>query len=231
MTRVGIVLFALLAAPAAALAQPAPAAPLLDGPAIVGPPPAPDTPGDAADRAGADASVSAERLALASRDQAVDPFLQFREIFGARFQAASLPRTARVFQSVLAAAIGPMNAAKERYARPRPYAGEPARYRCAGADLQALGPERSYPSGHAMLGYAWALTLAELTPAHADAVLARGVAYGDSRVICGVHWPSDVAAGRILGAAVLARLHADPAFRAQLDDARSELAPFAANER
>lgn len=228
MVRGSLLILALLAAPAA-FAQPAAGPPILDGPALLGPPPAAGSPGDAADQAGSDASVSAERLALASRDQAVDPFLQFRDIFGERFQAASLPRTARVFQSVLMAGVGPMNVAKERYARPRPYAADAARYRCEGADLQALGPERSYPSGHAMLGYAWALTLAEIAPTRADAVLARGVAYGNSRVICGVHWPSDVAAGRTLGAAVLARLHGDAAFRAQLDDARSELVPFAAN--
>lgn len=228
MVRASLLILALLAAPAA-FAQPAAGPPILDGPALLGPPPAAGSPGAAADQAGSDASVSAERLALASRDQAVDPFLQFRDIFGERFQAASLPRTARVFQSVLMAGVGPMNVAKERYARPRPYAADAARYRCEGADLQALGPERSYPSGHAMLGYAWALVLAEIAPTRADAVLQRGLAYGDSRVICGVHWPSDVAAGRALGAAVLARLHADAAFRAQLDDARSELVPFAAN--
>ncbi len=228
MVRASLLILALLAAPAA-FAQPAAGPPIIDGPALLGPPPPAGSPGAAADQAGSDASVSAERLALASRDQAVDPFLQFRDIFGERFQAASLPRTARVFQSVLMAGVGPMNVAKERYARPRPYAADAARYRCEGADLQALGPERSYPSGHAMLGYAWALVLAEIAPTRADAVLQRGLAYGDSRVICGVHWPSDVAAGRALGAAVLARLHADAAFRAQLDDARSELVPFAAN--
>jgi len=43
-------------------------------------------------------------------------------------------------------------------------------------------------------------------------------------VICGVHWQSDVTQGRIIGAATVARLHADPVFRAQFDAARQELA-------
>jgi len=38
-----------------------------------------------------------------------------------------------------------------------------------------------------------------------------------SAPICGVHWQSDVDAGRLIGAAVVARLHADPVFRVQLD--------------
>jgi acid phosphatase (class A) len=66
--------------------------------------------------------------------------------------------------------------------------------------------------------------LAELVPSRADAILQRGRDYGDSRVVCGLHYPSDVEAGRTIAAAALARLHADPAFRRALDEARSELA-------
>ena len=57
-----------------------------------------------------------------------------------------------------------------------------------------------------------------------NALVARGQAFGQSRVICGVHWQSDVTQGRIIGAATVARLHADPVFRAQFDAARQELA-------
>jgi acid phosphatase (class A) len=86
-----------------------------------------------------------------------------------------------------------------------------------------LRAQSSYPSGHSTLGYAWALALAELAPQRADAILLRGREYGDSRVICGVHFPSDVDAGRVLAAGVVARLHADADFRRALDAARREL--------
>lgn len=82
----------------------------------------------------------------------------------------------------------------------------------------------SYPSGHTSIGWAWALTLAELAPENATAILARGLAYGDSRVVCGVHWQSDVEAGRLVGAGVVSRLHADPVYAAQLPLARREIA-------
>ena len=82
----------------------------------------------------------------------------------------------------------------------------------------------SYPSGHSSLGWAWALILSEIDPEHANAILARGRAFGESRVICGVHWQSDVEEGRFMGASAVARLHADPAFRADLEAARAELA-------
>jgi len=55
-------------------------------------------------------------------------------------------------------------------------------------------------------------------------VLARGLAFGHSRVVCGVHWQSDVEAGRVIGASVVSRLHADPVFAAQLAGARAEIA-------
>jgi acid phosphatase (class A) len=43
-------------------------------------------------------------------------------------------------------------------------------------------------------------------------------------MICGVHWQSDVDAGRVMGAAAFARLQSDPVFVAQLAEARNELA-------
>ena len=71
----------------------------------------------------------------------------------------------------------------------------------------------SYPSGHTAFGWAWALILTEIAPERADVILARGRAFGESRMVCNVHWYSDVVAGRTIGAAAVARLHAEPEFR------------------
>jgi acid phosphatase (class A) len=57
-----------------------------------------------------------------------------------------------------------------------------------------------------------------------EAILSCGYSYGQSCVICGVHWQSDVTAGRVIGAAVVAMLHSDPVFSAQLAAAKEELA-------
>ncbi len=114
-------------------------------------------------------------------------------------------------------------AAKDKYHRTRPFAAHQDSS-CTPQDEAQLSKDGSYPSGHAALGWAWALLLSELSPERADALLARGHAYGQSRVICGVHWQSDVDAGRLLGGAAVARLHADPGFKAQMAPARSEVA-------
>ncbi len=111
--------------------------------------------------------------------------------------------------------------AKDHYKRPRPF--------MVFGDLictpeeQAVRKPDSYPSGHGSIGWAWALTLAELAPDQADAIFARGLAFGQSRIVCGVHWQSDVEAGRTIGAATVSRLHANEVFTAQMAAARKEI--------
>ena len=85
-----------------------------------------------------------------------------------------------------------------------------------------LSGEGSYPSGHSQRGYAAALLLSEVNPANADTIMARGFMYGESRVIAGAHWQSDVDASRLCAAIGLARLHTSEAFLAQLGKAQAE---------
>jgi acid phosphatase (class A) len=115
------------------------------------------------------------------------------------------------------------SSAKNKYLRDRPFVvnREPS---CTPDNEESLMKSGSYPSGHSAAGWAWALILSEISPGSADAILLRGRAFGQSRVICNVHWQSDVIEGRSMGAATVARLHADPAFRADLEAARGELA-------
>ena len=85
-----------------------------------------------------------------------------------------------------------------------------------------LSGEGSYPSGHSQRGYAAALLLSEVNPTNADTIMARGYMYGESRVIAGAHWQSDVDASRLCAAIGLARLHTSPAFLEQLSKAQTE---------
>ena len=94
--------------------------------------------------------------------------------------------------------------AKNHYKRTRPFVvnKEPT---CAPDDEEFMMKDGSYPSGHTAIGWAWALILSEIDSEHTDAILARGRAFGQSRVICNVHWQSDVIEGRFMGAAAVAR--------------------------
>jgi acid phosphatase (class A) len=117
---------------------------------------------------------------------------------------------------------------KRAFDRPRPFVGHDGPT-CQPATA-ALAHEPDYPSGHATLGWAFALILAELDPPRATEILERGRAFGESRVVCGVHTVSAVQAGFVNGSAWVAALHSSAAFRADMDAARLELAAAAKSE-
>ncbi|MCC6735476.1 MAG: phosphatase PAP2 family protein [Bauldia sp.] len=207
-----ILAFVVFALPA--LGQPAPAY-------VPGAPPAPGTAADIADHAAVAGTWSAARLALADRDRVLDPFAAFSGVLGPGFTPAYLPATTQLLTDVLYAASAAAVAAKWPFHRLRPFVADPALARCPGSDL--LEPNRSWPSGHAAIGYAWALLLADLVPARAEAILDRGRDYGVSRVVCGFHWPSDIVEGQAVGAAVAGRIIGDAGTAPLLAAARAEL--------
>ena len=209
--------------------QPAPTRPIvnapppINAPALIGSAPAAESVRAAADRLAMRGQVSAERLAQANADNPWTPWVAMHPVFGDGFSEERLPRTARVFADVLQGLSPAIGAAKNANSRPRPLIADPSVLRCDALD-PAVAAQSSFPSGHGAGGWAWALVLAELVPSRADAILQRGRDFGDSRVICGYHYPSDIEAGRTIAAGVIARLHADASFRRDLDAARAELA-------
>jgi acid phosphatase (class A) len=204
-----------------------------DGVAILGPPPAPDSPQGLADRATFEqtrALADTPRWAQAVRDNDLSGPSAFKSLAcaaGLTITPQAMPRTTTLLlrtgiDGSLVAAVP-----KKRFFRARPLIGNDAKI-CIAREAW-LNTNGSYPSGHSMMGWSWALVLAELVPDHADAVLARGRDFGESRVVCGVHFESDVAAGRTLGSAMVSKLHADKAFLADLAAARREVARFRAS--
>ena len=112
--------------------------------------------------------------------------------------------------------------AKDHYKRKRPYVefSEPT-----GVPEGERGSRNSasYPSGHATRGWTMALVLAELFPEKSGEILKVGYEYGESRVIVGYHYQSDVDAARIAAGAALVVLHANEDFQKDLELARKEL--------
>lgn len=112
--------------------------------------------------------------------------------------------------------------AKDHYNRQRPFAAL-NETTCSPKEEATLAKDGSYPSGHAAIGWAWAQLLTSIAPDKTDALLQRGFAFGQSRQVCGVHWQSDIDAGRLIGAAAVARLQADATFTAQAALAKAEI--------
>ena len=84
----------------------------------------------------------------------------------------------------------------------------------------------SYPSSHASVGWMVALVLSELCPDRAEQILKAGYEYGQSRVIAGYHYQSDVDMARVAASAGVARLHADEDFQEQFAKAKKEWQRF-----
>jgi acid phosphatase (class A) len=198
--------------------------------ALLPPPPAMGSARQAADDEARLAAIKfrdTPRWAVATRDaeykfpKAVDAFAC---ALGMTINETDTPHLDMLLRRSLTDAGLATYKAKDTYNRARPFmvAGDDAI--CSPQDMESLRKDGSYPSGHSAFGWAWSLILAELAPDRADALLKRGYDFGQSRVVCGVHWQSDVDAGREIGAAVVAQLHANPDFRSQFGAAKAEIA-------
>ena len=82
----------------------------------------------------------------------------------------------------------------------------------------------SYPSAQSEIGWGIALILTEIAPTRANDLLSMGYRIGESGIITGQYWATDITAARILAASMVARLNADVQFRKLLDAARKEYA-------
>lgn len=165
-----------------------------------------------------------ERAAMAIRDAVygMQTIIQeFCPILGLEITKDDTPELYTLLQDVGATCDSISNRAKEEYMRTRPFVYY---------NQQTLVPEQeeshinngSYPSGHTVLGWTMALLLSDINPAVADQLLARGYEYGQSRVIAGYHWQSDVDAGRLGGSVLYAKLQGNERFRDQLAKAQQE---------
>jgi membrane-associated phospholipid phosphatase len=214
-----------------ATASPASAQRYLSGPGValidvLPPAPKPGSANDEADRATfretrALAGTARWRQAIGDVDERVPAMLaDFEPAAGRRLSPTATPALARLLGRMRGDVAAAVNAVKPVYARRRPFLRDPGPV-CQPRIPLAISFD--YPSGHTSWGTAVALVLAELIPERASDILARGRDYGDSRVICGAHNASAVAAGRQAAAAIMARLHGDADFRRDLDTVRAEL--------
>jgi membrane-associated phospholipid phosphatase len=204
-----------------------------DSLALIPPPPAPGSAAFALDVEVAQntfALRNTPRFALAASDFELN-VPNFVRVFSCALNTQITKENAPYLYNLLSRAFsdigGSTYAAKNHYKRTRPfqYNHEPL----AAPEARAfLEKDPSYPSGHSALGWGYALILTELAPDRTDEILARGRAFGESRIMCNHHWFSDVVWGRFMGAATVARLHADPTFLADLEAAKAEFAALRA---
>lgn len=198
--------------------------------AILPPPPAAGSAREADDQAAFKATRALKgqpRWDLAARDADLGPetaLPAFACALGLTLDASQAPALYNLLQRADVDAEAAYGPAKARYARPRPFMAKAAGDApICEARTPSLSRGASYPSGLATEAWSWGLILAELAPDRAGPILARARSMGESRVVCGSHYPSDIEAGRLTAAILVAALHAQPDFRGDLDKARAEM--------
>ncbi|TCT07820.1 acid phosphatase [Aquabacter spiritensis] len=158
-----------------------------------------------------------ETIARANAD--VDRVLtRFSDAVGTDLSTARAPRANAFVDKAAREASVIVQNAKAHWGRLRPFLAFP--------DIHLVVPKEdtgSYPSGHATWGMMTAILLANMVPEKAVALYERGAAFGFSRLIGGVHYPSDVEAGRLTGTALAAIMMNDAAFRTDLAAAAEEV--------
>ena len=166
------------------------------------------------------------RCAQAQRDAVYSMetiIAEFSGIFGLEITKEDTPEIYTILQDVCASCDSIHTDAKVFFNRMRPYT-----YYNEGTIVPEKEEkhryEGSYPSGHTVLGWTAALLLADIntSPKAMEGLLARGYEFGQSRVIAGYHWQSDVDAGRMAGSVLYQLIRNHERFIEQLAKARAE---------
>jgi acid phosphatase (class A) len=170
-------------------------------------------------------SVDDERWQMAGLD-AAQLYPRFEEAFGRPIDEKTSPALVALLDRALEDVDATASAAKDYFHRPRPFQRLQLQRVCDKSP--ALKPEthptqgNSYPSGHSTHGWTVAMILARVAPDRAAALLARAQMYEESRLVCGMHFPSDIEAGHELAIAVVSHLDASRGFQSDLAKARKE---------
>jgi acid phosphatase (class A) len=205
----------------------------LDSATIVAPAPAADSVEDKADvtqfrRTYANASEARWQRAFADDKSLYD---RFEKEFGLPLDRRHLPRLIRLLNRVEADVGAIVGDAKKHFARPPPFQRFALKRICGEATPPTPEPAptngTSYPSGHASYAWAAVLVLEEIAPERAQPLLARVADYGESRLVCGVHFPADIEAGRTL----VDKLLTVPEFRRDMVCAKTEYRAVLAGEK
>jgi acid phosphatase (class A) len=163
---------------------------------------------------------SVPQILHAQKDDMEEDIFIFEDVLGEKFDREKLPMTALLSDHVHNDESFIVNPAKAFFRRPRPYHfDETIRPVCTVTNNRM---DYAYPSGHGTTGYLEGLVLTLIIPEKRDAILARADDYAHSRVVCGVHYRSDVEASKYVAYAMMGIMMNNLQFKRELAAAKSE---------
>ena len=157
---------------------------------------------------------------MVSRAQAdsEEEIWRFADVMGPRFKREKLPAFAKFFQRVVDSEGAVVDPYKDVWKRPRPYM-----YNELVKPVTKMSHSGSYPSGHATAGTLMGIVLSNMVPEKRAEIMARAAEFANNRLVAGVHYRSDIEAGRITGTVIAARLQTRDDFKTAFEAAKSEL--------
>ena len=156
------------------------------------------------------------------KDEATENMFLFQAQMGDWFNAQQLPLMAAFAAHVKNDEGVNTTPLKQVFSRVRPYNLDPALHPVC----KTKTVNDSYPSGHATSGYMLALSLIDVAPQMRDVLLARADEYANNRLLCGVHFRSDIQASKVLAYSIHAAMVNKPQYQQEMLAARAELQRF-----
>jgi acid phosphatase (class A) len=166
-----------------------------------------------------EATRSDVQKAAAMADDKEESIFIFKQQLGDWFNAQTLPQTATFGMRVKNDEGINTAPAKTGFARVRPYNLDTTLHPICATKTK----DDAYPSGHATTGYLMALTLIDVLPDKRDAILNRADDYANNRLVCGVHYRSDIEASKLLAYTIHAVMANKPQYQQELLAVRAEV--------
>lgn len=156
-----------------------------------------------------------EKAAIADAEENV---WRFADVMGPDFDAAKLPKTAALFERIVATEDVVDDHAKKAFNRPRPYMLDEQIH-----PLLKKSKSGSWPSGHSTIGYLMATVLGEMVPEKRNELFTRAAGYAENRLVAGFHYRSDTVMSRTGAALIAQKMAEQPDFKTEFDAAKAEL--------
>lgn len=157
-------------------------------------------------------------MAAKAKADAEENIWVYSDVMGPEFNSKALPLTNAFFERIVATEAAVVDPAKDFWKRPRPHMLD-SRIK----PIVKLSTSGSWPSGHTTLGTLMGITLANMVPEKRAEIMARAWQYGYHRVVAGIHYPSDIEAGRIAGSVISQQIAQQQDFQQQYQQAQQEL--------
>jgi len=164
-----------------------------------------------------------KQATMSSEDSVEELMNSFSESFGQELSIDKTPAIYKILSKLIIDANNSKNMAKIFYKRQRPYVFFD-RQPCVLVLEDSDSVENfSYPSGHTTRAWTFALLLTSLKNNNTIALFDKAKSIGRDRVVCGVHWQSDVEASLTVATANFAVLQSVNEYQEDLINARKEV--------